>query len=260
MADALRAALDPASLLSAAGMVPDRWQWDFLGSWPHRGLVVACRQGAGKTTVAACGAVHRCHHRPGTLALAPCPTLRQSMELVNAARHLLPFLSTEPALEGEAAGTIRFSNGSRLVALPGATPATIRGFASPGLLIVDESSYLDDMTYSAARPALAVSDGDLWCFGTPSSRSGWFYKAWTAPAEAWTRWHVPATECRRISPEFLDAERQSMTERTFRREYGAEFADDESAVFSADDLAAALVGTDDAEPVPRPFIPSFGAL
>jgi hypothetical protein len=258
MAKALRAALDPSSLLTAAGMAPDPWQREFLGSWPHRALVVACRQGAGKTTVAACGAVHRCHHRPGTLALCLCPTLRQSVELVGVARQLLSFLSTKPALDGEAAGTLRFANGSRLIALPGATPATIRGFAAPDLLIIDEASYVDDQTFFAARPTLAVSDGDLWALGTPAAKSGWFWRAWSAEAGAWARWRVPATDSSRISAEFLEAERLSMTERTYAREYDAQFTDDESAAFSADDLAASLVGDRHDPPPDRPRIPMFG--
>ena len=53
---------------------------------------------------------------------------------------------------------------------------------------------------------LAVSGGRLMMLSTPHGRRGVFFEAWDHGTE-WKRYRVPATECPRISPEFLEEER-----------------------------------------------------
>lgn len=65
---------------------------------------------------------------------------------------------------------------------------------------------MDDALYYAIRPMLAVSGGRLMMLSTPHGRRGVFFEAWDHGTE-WKRYRVPATECPRISPEFLEEER-----------------------------------------------------
>ena len=44
--------------------------------------------------------------------------------------------------------------GSRVVALPGSTDDSIRGFSIDGELVVDEAARVDDAIYEACRPML----------------------------------------------------------------------------------------------------------
>jgi hypothetical protein len=127
----------------------------------------------------------------------------------------------------------------RDVALPG-KEATIRGFSGTDLLIEDEASRVSDDLYAAIRPMLAVSGGRLVLLSTPWGRRGHFYEAWENGGDSWERYRVPATECPRISPEWLEEERRSLPDFIFQQEYLCEFLDTKDQYFATDLVAAAL--------------------
>ena len=107
------------------------------------------------------------------------------------------------------------------------------------LLVIDEAARVDDSLYRAVRPMLAVSRGRLIALSTPYGQRGWFYEAWESKEE-WERVRVTADECPRITPEFLAAERREMGERWFRQEYLCSFETTQDAVFSPEDIEAAM--------------------
>ena len=92
----------------------------------------------------------------------------------------------------------------------------------------------------AIRPMLAVSGGTLWLMSTPRGRQGFFYETWANGGPEWERFRAPATECGRIPREFLDKERMTMDERTFRQEYMCEFEDSMSGVFDREMVESAI--------------------
>src|SRR5438552_7301881 len=104
---------------------------------------------------------------------------------------------------------IGFANGSRIVALPG-NEDTVRGFSAVSLVLIDEASRVSDSLYRALRPMLAVRNGDLWLMSTPNGARGFFYQEWTHGDDRWHKIEAPATECERISPDFLEGERAAM--------------------------------------------------
>lgn len=69
---------------------------------------------------------------------------------------------------------------------------------------------------------------------TPRGKRGFSYDEWVNGGERWRRFTVPATECARIRPEFLEEERATMGERWFRQEYLCEFTDVENSLFDRD--------------------------
>jgi phage FluMu gp28-like protein len=140
---------------------------------------------------------------------------------------------------------MELSNGSRIEALPG-TEKTIRGFSGVDLLIVDEASRVDDALYYAVRPMLAVSGGRLVMLSTPWGKRGVFYEAWTGPEE-WDRYEVPASECPRISEEFLEEERRALPSWVFRQEYECSFEETEDQVFTTEMIDAAV--SEDVKPL-----------
>jgi hypothetical protein len=87
---------------------------------------------------------------------------------------------------------------------------------------------------------LAVGNGDLWLMSTPFGKRGFFWDEWKNGGPEWERVEAPATECPRISKEFLDGERRSMGERWFQQEYMCEFGESEYSVFREEDIMAAL--------------------
>jgi hypothetical protein len=158
--------------------------------------------------------------------------LRQSSEFLRKARRF-----AEGARVSETA--MEFPNGSRIIGLP-ESESTIRGYSAVGLILIDEAARVTDEMYQAVRPMLATEDGDLWLMSTPYGKRGFFWKEWSGAGDQWERVTVPATECPRISKEFLEGERKSMGERVFRQEYMCEFGESQDSVFRQDDIEKAL--------------------
>ena len=221
----------PASTLEFAvhtlGFVPDAKQRLVLESSAKRGILNCSRQW-GKSSVAAVKAVHRAVTEPEALVMVASPTERQSAEFLRKAERFVARMGMKPRGDGANEHSILFPNGSRIVGLPG-TEATVRGFSAVGLLVIDEASRVADEMYTALRPMLAASDGDLWLLSTPKGKRGFFYDVWANGGTEWEKVAVAATECSRIKPEFLEGERSTMGAECFEQEYLCRFMDDGSA-------------------------------
>lgn len=207
VAGSLRHALDPVAFAAEQlGFDADPWQADVLRS-AHRNTLLCCSRQAGKSTTTAVLALHTALYRPGSLIPLGSPSQRQSRELFNKVVGFLKRLEVAPGLEEDNRLSVRLANHSRVVSLPG-TGQTIRGFSAPDLIIEDEAAFVDDVFYRAIRPMLAVSGGRLILMSTPYGQRGHFHEAWTEGGD-WHRVEVPATECPRITPEFLASERRA---------------------------------------------------
>jgi hypothetical protein len=229
---------DPIALAEALGITPDEWQRAVLRSTAGRVLLNCCRQ-SGKSTTTAILALHRALHVPDSTVLMGSPGLRQSGLLF---RKLLAFyrrLGRPVPAEAETRLTLELTNGSQVHSLPG-SEQTVRGFSAVDLLLVDEASRVDDDMLAALRPMLAVSGGRLIAMSTPFGARGWFFEAWEHGGPGWERVRIDATQCPRISPEFLADERRVLGDLAYRSEYGCEFCDTVDAVFRSEDIHAAL--------------------
>lgn len=219
----LALSLSPVALLQWAGLEPDLWQQQALLSRSSELYILASRQ-AGKSTVASALALHTAYAQAGTTVLLIAPTLRQSGELANKVRTLATRL--ELPLETESALRLGLSNGSRVIALPGAQEG-IRGY-SAHLVVLDEAAWIPDELYQAARPMLAVTGGRLVAISTPYGMRGWFYRSWAE--ERGERIRITAYDIPRISRDFLEAERRALGDWAFRQEYLAEFVEAGGAI------------------------------
>jgi hypothetical protein len=225
----LRLALDRAAFARELVLEPDPWQERLLRSSSDRVLLNCCRQ-SGKSTMTGLIALHRALYVPGTLLLCLAPTLRQSQELFGKVLGFYRDLGRPVAPQAERKLSLELENDSRIVTLPG-TEKTIRGFSGAALLIVDEAARVDDELYFAVRPMLAVSGGALMMLTTPHGKRGVFFEEWTGGA-GWERYEVKAEECPRITPEFLDEEREALPSWVYRQEYECSFEETEDQVFT----------------------------
>jgi hypothetical protein len=231
-------ALSPVTLAAHAGFTLDAWQRDVLLSAAHQIILLVTRQG-GKSTVSSIRALHRALYTPASLVLLLAPSYRQSKELFRKVKDALAALPFPAPLASESALELEFTNLSRVVALPG-KEATIRGFSGVSLLIVDEASRVPDELYQAIRPMLAVSGGDILLLSTPFGKRGFFFHEWAEGGAAWHRTKITATECPRITPEFLEQERRQIPDFIFRQEYMCEFVETIDQVFRYEDIQRAL--------------------
>jgi hypothetical protein len=230
LATRLLDALDPARVMVRAGLPPDPWQRDLLRSTARRLLVLCARQ-SGKSTCAAALGLYDALYAPPALVLLLSPSLRQSQELFRATLDLYTRGGAPVPSVQESALRIELTNGSRIIALPGESDATIRGYSDVRLLVIDEAARVPDPLYRATRPMLAVSGGRLVCLSTPFGRAGWFYTEWSS-GQDWDRTKVVARECPRISQQFLGEEKRHMGDLAYREEYECEFVETRSQFLS----------------------------
>jgi hypothetical protein len=208
-------------------------------------LICASRQ-SGKSTVSAALAL-KTALLSESLVLLVSPSLRQSAELLLKVLALYrdigrPIPTARPK---DNALRLDLANGSRILSLPG-TEATIRGFSGPALIVADEAARIEDSLIAAIRPMLAVSNGSLICVSSAYAKTGWFYEEWIGE-NRWERVCVKATDCPRISPDFLAEERKALGPRYFGAEYLCEFGELTDSVFKYEDITAAM--QDDVEPL-----------
>ncbi len=239
LAGDLRLALDRPAFAASLGLEPDPWQERLLRSASPRTLLNCSRQ-SGKSTMSGVIALHRALYFPRSLVLCLAPSERQSKELFAKVADSYRRLRGAPAPASDRKLGMLLPNGSRIEALPG-TERTVRGFSGASLLIVDEAARVDDGLYYAVRPMLAVSGGSLMMLTTPYGKRGVFFEEWTSGAgRGWDRYEVPASECPRISPGFLEEEREALPSYIFRQEYECSFEETEDQIFTHEMVQAAV--------------------
>lgn len=215
----------------------DDWQAEVLDSNAPK-ILLNCSRQSGKSSVSAILALHTALFQPGSLVLMVSHSLRQSSELMIKFLDYMGRLDSLPDRSEDTKLSLRLDNGSRVVSLPG-SEATIRGYSSVSLLIVDEAARVQDDLYHAVTPMMAVSRGRLLALSTPFGKRGFFYEAWINE-DGWQKHMITAQQCSRISPEFLESERKSMPKAIFEAEYMCAFNQTEDSCFSWDDVQTAL--------------------
>ena len=121
----------------------------------------------------------------------------------------------------------------------------VRSYRGVSLLLVDEAAEVPESSYHTIRPALATYGkfgGSIWMMSTPQGREGFFWNAWELEADRWTRFSVPATECPRILPSFLEEERLILGPRVFSQEYLCQFIEAPNCLLNREDVYNAITG------------------
>ena len=239
LANSLRHALDPVTFaVERLGFNPDEWQIQAMRSPSKRILLNCCRQ-SGKSTTTAIIALHTAIYKPSSLILLVSKTERQSQLLFAKIAGYLKQMNQRPNMDEDSKLSFTLANRSRVVSVP-SSPENIRGYSAVNLLIEDEAAFCRDDLYRSVRPMLAVSNGKLILMSTPYGKVGHFYEEWTDGDEEWERIKVTASECPRITQEFLEGERNSLGSLWFNQEYMGIFADRVDSVFSHDVVMAAM--------------------
>lgn len=242
----LRHALDPACFArEALDFFPDPWQEQAL-RWSGKRLLLNCSRQSGKSTTAAILGLHRAVFYPGSLVLLVSPSLRQSSELFRKVTDHLNRLDLPPRKVEDNRLSATFINNSRIVSLP-SREHTIRGFSGAALIIEDEAARVPDELYIAIRPMLAVSGGRLILLSTPFGKRGHFFEEFTKGGHGWERIRIPASECPRITDEFLQEERASLGDWWYKQEYECLFTETVDQVFPYDSVMSAI--TDEIKPL-----------
>ncbi|HWK96173.1 MAG TPA: terminase family protein [Pseudolabrys sp.] len=229
----LARALDPVRFALDCSIDADPWQRDLLTSTTSRAALLCSRQ-SGKTTVTALIALHCALYAPGSLIIIVSPSQAQSGEMLRSIKALHSMLDGVPEAIGDSVLKFELTNGSRILALPGSA-ATVRGYAAPALVIVDEAAGVTDDLIQAIFPMLATrDDGRFIMLTTPKGKRGFFYNTWISADPSWKRIKITAKDCPRISQAFLDEQLRLLGPTRFNEEYMCEFLDGEDSAFPTD--------------------------
>jgi hypothetical protein len=136
--------------------IPDPWQAKLLRSDAVQIILNIGRQ-SGKLTVVAALAVWTALYHPGALIVLILPSLRQSSELMLKCREFMHSLGSSVTIPEDNKLSAILANHSRIVALPGDNPRTIRGFSALTLVVEDAAAFVRDETHVAILPMLAAS-------------------------------------------------------------------------------------------------------
>ncbi|HAX42424.1 MAG TPA: terminase family protein [Bryobacteraceae bacterium] len=230
--------LSPAQWVARhLGFQPDPVQSEILDHPAHR-LILNCTRQWGKTTVCAAKALHFALNRPASTTLVAANCARQSETFLEKILSFLQILHIPRASVPGRPSSILLPNHARILSLPGHADG-IRGFTAD-LLIFDEAARVPNSLFAALTPTLATTGGPFWLLSTPDGPDNLFYTLWHDENAPFSRFSVPASECPRITPEFLDSERFLLGEAAFLQEYFCQFAGTSSTAFALDLIDAAI--------------------
>lgn len=258
--------MDPCTVMLENGLEPDDLQTEFLRCEDEIILLNIHRQ-AGKTTTTAAKNVAKICGMRGFGSVIVSPTQEQSGIAFRKLIEMFDGLGQPVRPVKKTERQLYLENGSWVVSLPG-LPRSVRGYSAPRMVTMDEGSQIPDLLFDAVRPMLATVRGQLIIPSTPFGQRGRFFAMWQGydkqpefdiNSEAWwewrrthpdgvTRYMRPATECPRITTEWLERERrQSPSDWYFDQEFLCKFRQQQDAVFDAEALARTL--SDDVEPL-----------
>jgi phage FluMu gp28-like protein len=147
--------------------------------------------------------------------------------------------------------TVRFKNGSRVVALPN-SPQLLRGYTA-NQVIADEANFFKDdelVFYNVLYPMLSTTDGTLIASSTPWSKDSVFYRMCQSPE--FSKHIVTCEDVVRsglVKQGFIDEMRGQLPLERFQREFMSEFMEDADAWLTQ----SLIVGCIDAQLVPYDF-------
>ena len=196
--------------------------------------VVAPRQ-SGKSRSLALYATWRAFRAPGAHVLLVSASEEASRRLLRTVRELV---AGSPLLAGsvtdEMAGLLTLTNGSEVRSVP-ASERAIRGWSATDLLL-DEAALLPEPIFAAATPTIAARPGGRIIMASSATTAAGPYYDYVTAGEAGSehvrthRWGL--ADATWLTPSFIAAQRESMSEVRFRAEFEGIFASGADALFT----------------------------
>jgi phage terminase large subunit-like protein len=214
------------------------YQKELLEDTSKRIAVIWPRQSGKSTTLAARMIWYACTHER-TLSLIVAPGLRQSMILmdrIQAFLMVMPKPVKRELISKMQRTVIWFKKGSQIVALPN-SPNLLRGYTAHQVLTDESAFFRDDelVFYNVLFPMLQTTDGTLIASSTPWGKNSVFYRFVQSPD--FTKHKITyekVIEAGLATRAFIDEMRRNLPAERFRREFEAEFVEDELAYLSQD--------------------------
>ncbi|MFA5037478.1 MAG: terminase large subunit [Candidatus Izemoplasmatales bacterium] len=223
-------------------IILDEWQEEALA---HEGNLLLCtgRQ-VGKTFIMSRKAAEYLIKHPKSKIIVCSLTEDQAQLMIVMTLSYLEqnykSMLKKPYSKNITKNKIVLSNGSQIIARPvGNTGDAVRGFTGD-VLILDEASRFNEFIFTASKPTLLTTGGQIWMCSTPFGKQGYFYECYLNKSGRFKVIHTNSwdvvntrqisevwTEKKRAEAiRFLEDEKNDMSELQFAQEYLGLFQDD----------------------------------
>ena len=214
----------------------DPWQKDYCFSIESaRNNFLLCGRQVGKTTAMSIRSVELCvkHFKKGEYVLICSITEKQAYHmLAKALVYAKEKHQNQVIWKGKDKPTkhiINFKNGTGILCYAaGETGEGLRGYTIKKLMI-DEGSRMSEEFFIAVSPMLSVVRGSMDIASTPAGKKHkdgqlkFFYKC--SLDEKFHNYYISAEDCPRHTKEFLESEKERLSELAYAQEYLAVFTD-----------------------------------
>lgn len=233
--------------METSKIVLDPWQKEILN---YRGNVILCtgRQ-VGKTTIFAIKAAEYLIRNPGHKIIIVSLTEDQAKLIIVMILDYIEKHYKNMIAKGAKKPTqnriILKNNASALARPVGNTGDAVRGFTG-NVLIIDEASRMPELVWSASKPTLLTTAGEIWMCSTPFGKQGYFWEAFQNKNERFKVFHISSEDVvtnrelsdvwterkRKEAIKFLEEEKRDMSDLQYGQEYLGLFLDDLRRFFS----------------------------
>lgn len=219
------------------------YQRDFFLANAKRKLWLASRQ-VGKSFTLAGILNYKALSTPNGLSLCISTGARAASEIIKKCvmfAEAVKCLSKGTITYTSSFDKIQFSNGCRIVSLPGSTDgANLRGYSAT-CVVCDEACFiphLEDLVQAIAPTLTRNKDAELILASTPGGRAGYFYDKWQTGGDDWHRQMTTIDDAISLG---LDVDKDELRklcpdEQAFRQEYMCEWAAQDQGILEGSNL------------------------
>lgn len=205
----------------------------------HRTVTVVSRRQVGKSLMAENLLLYFAINFARTTSICVSPTLNQSRKMF---KEIVDAISESDIIKSSNATLLELelANRSQILFKSAEQKDSLRGYTASGLVVIDESAYIEDSVYYTILPWRDVSGAPMLLISTPRSRSGFFYENYVRGIEGESEhytidWSDPKyrEELAKLLPEErLEEYRKMLPKQQFASEYMGQFLDQDGVVFT----------------------------
>ena len=202
------------------------------------GVVVVCGRQVGKTLLDINQALYWGLKNPNSTILFVLPTDSQAQKVYK--QLLTPIMTSGQvkSYKGQSGSAeVLFNNGSQILFRSALQEDSLRGY-SVDYLIIDEAAFISENTLnSVLLPTLVVKGKKILLTSTPKGKNTlfkYFNKSFTD--NSWRSFKFTSYENPYSNKEFIDSQKEYLSDEIFAQEYLAEFVDRASIFKNLDDI------------------------
>jgi len=209
----------------------DPWQEKYINC--DKDCFVLCGRQSGKTAAASIKFGKRAAENKNRTILMVAYTEKQAYNLFF--KTLMYLEAQYPRLIAKKAKKptkheINLKNGSKIMCYAaGLDGSGIRTFTVTDL-VIDEAAPMAREVFVSTMPMLAVTGGTMDIISTPRGKEGFFYEC--SKDDKFEKFYISAEDCPRHKKEFLESQKEKMSEIEYAQEYLARFMDEIKRFFS----------------------------